>query len=42
MVEYASIKVLPKTKTEFDKQRTLNQGQVSANDFLQYLLKKNK
>lgn len=42
MEQYTGIKVTVKTKLEFDKQRTLTQGKVSANDYLYYLLKKNK
>jgi len=42
MTEYFSLKVSAETKEEFDKQRTLPQGTVSADEFLQYLLKQNE
>jgi len=41
MTEYFSLKVSAETKEEFDKQRKLEEGTVSADDFLQYLLKQN-
>lgn len=41
MAEYTTINVTEETKQEFDKQRTLPEGKVSAEEFLQYLLKQN-
>lgn len=37
-----TIGITEETKSEFDKQRTLPQGQVSADQFLKYLLEQNK
>lgn len=40
MAEYSTINVSKETKEEFDKQRSLPQGIVTADEYLRYLLKK--
>lgn len=42
MTDYFSLKVTKQTKEEFDKQRKLPEGKISANEFLKHLLKKNR
>ena len=42
MAEYTSLRITLETKEEFDRQRTLPEGKVSAEEFLQYLLKQNQ
>ena len=40
--DYTTIRLSKETKEEFDKQRTLPQGTVGQDEFLNYLLKENK